>query len=290
MLRRDLHAANRLSWNAATVAHNSHKRDQAAFLKGGGSTLFPEECELLGELAGKRLLHLLCNCGPDTLSLAARGAEVTGVDIGDEAIAYAERLSAESGLPGRFVRADVFEWLEAAAAQKERFDLVFCSYGALCWISDMDLFARQVAALLVPGGRFVAMEFHPYAMVFNEKFLPGYSYFQDEPYCWDEGVNDYVGRAAGALSPSGHQEGVKDFKNPHPVHEFLRGLGSIVTAFSRAGLSILELREYPYANGCDFIGGLVETEGRRFRPPEGVGRLALMYGLVAQRPINGAGQ
>jgi hypothetical protein len=30
-LRKDLHEANRVSWNEATRAHNAHKREQAAF-------------------------------------------------------------------------------------------------------------------------------------------------------------------------------------------------------------------------------------------------------------------
>ena len=41
MPQKDLHEDNRQSWNLATEAHNSHKRDQAAFLRSGGSTLFP---------------------------------------------------------------------------------------------------------------------------------------------------------------------------------------------------------------------------------------------------------
>ena len=36
-MKKDLHEANRLSWNAATVAHNSHKGDQAAFFRAGGT-------------------------------------------------------------------------------------------------------------------------------------------------------------------------------------------------------------------------------------------------------------
>lgn len=91
-MRKDLHEANRLSWNAATVAHNSHKGDQAAFFRRGGSTLFPEELDLLGDIAGLSLLHLQCNSGQDSLSLAQLGADVTGVDISDEAIAFARRL------------------------------------------------------------------------------------------------------------------------------------------------------------------------------------------------------
>src|SRR5262245_52108836 len=125
MIRRDLHEENRLSWNAATAAHNSHKADQAQFLAGGGTTLHPEELELLGPLAGQRVLHLCCNSGQDTLSLARLGAQVTGVDISDEAIAFALRLSADSGIPGAFARADVYDWLEQAHAAGQRFDRVF---------------------------------------------------------------------------------------------------------------------------------------------------------------------
>src|SRR5262245_27535216 len=36
-MRKDLHEENRLSWNAATVAHNSHKGDQASFFRNGGN-------------------------------------------------------------------------------------------------------------------------------------------------------------------------------------------------------------------------------------------------------------
>ena len=67
---REYHEENRLAWNEATKAHNSHKGDQARFLREGGSTLFPEEVALLGDIDGKRLLHLQCNAGQDTLSLA----------------------------------------------------------------------------------------------------------------------------------------------------------------------------------------------------------------------------
>src|SRR5437016_320404 len=107
MLRKELHEENRRAWNVATEAHNSHKHDQAAFFRAGGSTLFPEELELLGDVAGQTLVHLQCNAGQDTLSLARRGAIVTGVDISDTAIDFARQLSADSGIPASFERADV---------------------------------------------------------------------------------------------------------------------------------------------------------------------------------------
>jgi len=109
MTNRALHEANRASWNAATLAHNSHKGDQASYLREGGCTLFPEELTLLGDLQGKDLVHLQCNAGQDTLSLARRGARVTGVDISDEAISFARELSRQAGLPATFHRRDVYD-------------------------------------------------------------------------------------------------------------------------------------------------------------------------------------
>ena len=169
---RNLHEQNRLSWNAATAAHNSHKGDQAAFFRAGGDTLFPEELELLGELEGRDLLHLQCNAGQDTLSLARRGARATGVDISDEAVRFARELSAASGIAATFERADVYDWLDAAAHEGRSFDVVFSSYGTVVWLSDLGAWARGIAGVLRPGGRFVLVEFHPAATMLGEDLRP----------------------------------------------------------------------------------------------------------------------
>jgi hypothetical protein len=39
------HEENRLSWNEATIAHNSHKGNQAKFFRDGGNKLYREEKE-----------------------------------------------------------------------------------------------------------------------------------------------------------------------------------------------------------------------------------------------------
>ena len=282
-LRQDLHEINRASWNEATRAHNSHKKDQADFLQQGGSTIFPEEVALLGDLAGKSLLHLLCNSGQDTLSLARQGATVTGIDISDEAIAFATRLADESGIPGTFHRSDAYDFLDTAKQRGETWDVVFCSYGALCWLSDLERFARGVAACLSPEGRFVTVEFHPFLMFFDEHWKPCYPYFGDGPLTWDEGIADYVAASGEGLAPSGYQAGEEGFTNPHPSHEFTWGIGEIVTAFVHAGLALETLREYPYANGWSGFEGMVEREGRRFYPPPEIPNLPMMYSLVARK-------
>ena len=55
---------NRRSWNAATRAHNSHKGDQAAFLRRrGATTLFPEKLALLGPLRGAGVSDYVARSG-----------------------------------------------------------------------------------------------------------------------------------------------------------------------------------------------------------------------------------
>ena len=281
---KQLHEENRRSWNAATEAHNSHKRDQAAFLRGGGSTLFPEEVELLGDLTGKSLVHLQCNAGPDTLSLAAGGAIATGVDISDTAIAYAEKLSLDTGVPATFVRSDVYEWLDQASKAGVQFDVAFCSYGAICWLSDLDVWAKGVAAILKPGGRFVVVEFHPFSGMFDEHWQLYYPYFgEGKALTWDDGIHDYVADAGDALTPSGYATGVEAFKNPHPVHEFYWGIAEVVTALIEADLTIKTLCEYPFSNGAKLFDGMRELPGRRMVQPEHLPSVPLMYGLVAEK-------
>ncbi|HEX8857177.1 MAG TPA: class I SAM-dependent methyltransferase [Thermoleophilaceae bacterium] len=282
-IQRDLHEENRRSWNEATRAHNSHKADQAGFLRGGGSTLFSDEIELLGDISGKTLLHLQCNAGQDTLSLAGLGAKVTGVDISDEAIDFARKLSEDSGIPGTFERADVLDWLPEAAAAGRRFDIVFVSYGAIYWLSDIKAWAEGIAGVLAPGGRLVMIEFHPLG-IFDDDWNIVYDYaFGGKHYRDEEGVNDYVSRSGEALAPGGYSEGETKFSNPHPAHAFDWNLGDVVTALIEAGLRIELVREYPYSNGDKIYPRMRELPGNRFASPDGMPELPFMFAVTASR-------
>jgi SAM-dependent methyltransferase len=279
---KEVHEANRLSWNAATKAHNSHKGDQAAFLRNGGSTLFPEELELLRDLAGVNLLHLQCNAGQDSLSLARLGANVTGVDISEEAIDFARALAADSGIAAEFHCADVLEYLVETALTPQKFDCVFASYGTIVWLSDITVWAQGIANLLAPGGRFVFVEFHPFAMIFDEQWQLTYHYFQQGPISSD-GVSDYVAESGEGLVREGYVAGVENFVNPHPSFEFAWGIGDVVTSLAKAGLMIECLHEYPYANGWKGFEGMRDSGNKRMVPPEDKPHLPLMYGLSASK-------
>ncbi|MDY7095946.1 MAG: class I SAM-dependent methyltransferase [Acidobacteriota bacterium] len=282
---RSAHEANRRSWNQATEAHNSHKADQAAFLRGGGSTLFPEEVKLLGELEGQSLLHLLCNCGQDTLSLANHGALVTGVDISDEAVAFARRLSEDSGVPGRFQRSDVFDFLPAARERGETYQRIFLSYGALPWVSDLQAFFRGAAELLAPGGRLALVEFHPMVFAFDEARTLQYSYFGDGRWMVEAaGVPDYVAESGEGLAPSGQQQGVQDFTNPHPTYEFQWSVGQVLTAILEAGLTLKVVQELPYSNGWKMFENMLDVGNRRFALPPEEPQLPLLLSVLAVKP------
>lgn len=283
-MRKDLHEENRLSWNAATVAHNSHKGDQAAFFRNGGQTLRPEERALLGDVEGLSIVHLQCNSGQDTLSIARLGAVVTGVDISNTAIDFARQLSQDSGIPATWYCRDVYDWLEETAQSEQRFDVVFCSYGAICWLSDLDVWARGINNILKPGGRFVTVEFHPVMGMFNEKLERTYDYFTDgQPFTWEDGVSDYVAFSREGLALEAPLEGVKDFKNPHRVHEFVWGIGQIVTALLGAGLQLTTLKEYPYSNGFKPFDQMQALPNRRWSLPEGQPNMPMMYAIAAQK-------
>jgi SAM-dependent methyltransferase len=275
---------NRRSWNAAVGAHDSHRGDLAGFLEAGGSTLFPEERRLLGGLSGVSVAHLQCNSGGDTLSLAGLGADVTGVDLSDEAIRAARRLSEASGVAARFVRADVYDWMAEATTRGERYDVVFASYGVVCWLPDLGRWARGMANILQPAGRFVLVDFHPAAEVFDEDWNPARDYPSGgEPLPLEEGVGDYVAASGGGLTPAGFAEGVGGFENPEPCCLFRWGLGEVVTAIAEAGLEITALEEYPYSNGERHFSRMRELPGRRMVPPENVPAVPLMYGLRAEK-------
>ena len=267
----------RESWNIATRHHNAHKGDQAAFLRAGGEVLFDEELDLLGPLGGRRLVHLQCNSGQDSLALVRRGAAVTGVDFSPEAIAFARGLSTQTGLAAEFVEAELLAWLASTDA---RFDLAFSSYGAVGWLPDLDAWARGIARVLAPGGRFVYVEFHPLLWSVGPALrLDGDDYFAEAPF--DEPVGDYVARSGPGLhAPADAAPGA----NPVAARAWQYGLGGIVSALLRAGLALETLREYPHANGCRVHDALELGPDRRWRWPAGTARVPLMFGLAATRP------
>eukprot|EP01132_Coremiostelium_polycephalum_P002308 gene2308-2847_t len=276
-MKKDLHEKNRLSWNEATKAHNSHKGDQVKFFKEGGTTLFTEEIQLLGDLKDKSLLHLQCNSGQDSLSLVKLGASsVVGVDISDEAIQFAQNLSKNSGITAQFERADILEWMDEKAEKGITFDRVFSSYGTIIWISNLEKWAKCISRILAPGGRLVLVDFHPFALHFDEEMKPTFDYFDAE--IESEGVSDYVKDSGDALALQGikYEQGIDNFVNPFPSFEFQWSISTIINSCTKAGLTIERFEEYPYSNGWKMYKELVDIGDRRYSFTKGKPKIPLI--------------
>src|SRR3954452_6199572 len=103
---------NRLHWEDRVAIHFGPRGYDLARLRAGQERLNRIEAEELPPLAGKRVLHLQCHFGRDSLMLLQRGAaEIVGVDFSPSGVAAGRRLAQETGLGerARFVEADIYD-------------------------------------------------------------------------------------------------------------------------------------------------------------------------------------
>ena len=133
--------------------------------KSGVSTLHSIETTEIADVQGKRLLHLQCHFGLDTLSWARLGAEVVGVDFSEKAIELAGSLAREMDIPAQFICSDVYD---LPAKLSRRFDIVFNSYGVLTWLPDLSSWAKVLARFVKPTGFVYIVDDHPYASMLDE--------------------------------------------------------------------------------------------------------------------------
>ena len=110
----------------------------------GQNTLRPCDLDGLKKVKGKKLLHLQCHIGLDTLSWARLGAEVTGADLSGKAIKYAKELAAKTRLKAKFVESDVYDLPKKLPG---RFDIVYTSRGVLMWLPDLDAWGKDCSPL-----------------------------------------------------------------------------------------------------------------------------------------------
>lgn len=115
-------------------------------------------------LNGKRVLDVGCGGGILSESMAARGASVTGIDLGEKALKVAQLHKLESGatVDYRLVSVEAL-----AAEQPESFDVVTCME-MLEHVPDPAAVVAACARLVKPGGRvfFSTLNRNPKAYLF----------------------------------------------------------------------------------------------------------------------------
>jgi SAM-dependent methyltransferase len=259
---------NRRYWDQAARAHvDSAYYDVEGFRRGRDS-LTPLEDEELGDVAGKDLLHLQCHFGMDTLSLARRGARVTGVDFSPRAIRAARGLAAELDLPARFVLSDVDHLPDHLEGD---FDLVYTGWGVKAWLPDLTRWAEVIFRFLRPGGRLHFLEIHPYAHIYAEdEDAPriAHSYFVDGPRRFET---------------SGASYAVDSGIEADHTWEWFHPISEIFAALLGAGLAIESFREFPWTT-FEHFPWLERREDGCWHIPEGLPSVPLSFALRAGRP------
>ncbi|SRR6266568_1419668 len=264
---------NRRSWDERAAIH---ARDTTGFytldrFRAGESALHGIEAAELGDVRGKRVLHLQCHIGLDTLRLARLGAVVTGLDFSGAAVEAARRLSEETELKADFVQGTVDE---APRPTPGPFDLVFTTWGALCWLPDMGNWARVIASVLALGGELYCADAHPSFLILEEvagRLVPTYDFQTpaDRPQEFDNATT-YTGDPTVLTHRS--------------TREWIHSLSTILGALIDAGLTITMFREHevlPWQG----VPMLVPTPDRRWRLPDGHPRIPLSFSVRAQKRV-----
>lgn len=256
---------NKAQWDERTRVHvQSSFYDMDTFLA-GRSSLMPIELELLGDVSGLSVLHLQCHFGQDSLSLARMGAQVTGLDLSDEAIAQARKINEQMGLQARFVAGNVLDMDKYLAG--ETFDLIFCSYGVVGWLPELGHWGQLIAQHLKPGGRFILVEFHPAVWMFDDDFTHiAYSYFNRQAI-YEEAVGTYT--------DGGEALKVNSISWNHSLDE-------VLGALLKAGLRITDFREYDYSP-YNCFSKTTPAPGGNFYLAGMEGKLPLVYAVCCEK-------
>ena len=255
---------NRQSWNNRTDAHlKSEFYDLQNFIQ-GKSSLNSIELELLGDLSGKSVLHLQCHFGQDSISLARLGAEVTGVDLSDKAIANAKKLTEQTKSNADFICCDIYELPKYLDRE---FDIVFASYGTIGWLPDLDKWAKVISKFLKPKGQFIFAEFHPVVWMFDDNFQNiSYRYFN-----------------SGAIVES--ENGTYADKNADISQEYVmwnHGLSEVLNSLIKNGLSINSFQEYDYSP-YDCFDHTLEFEPKKYRIKHLDNKIPMVFSLAASK-------
>jgi SAM-dependent methyltransferase len=230
----DTQRANRRDWDAYA---DEYQATHGEFLRDVGFIWCPEgvdeaDAQVLGDVAGSRVLEVGCGAGQCARWLTTRGARAVGLDLSTRQLQHSRRIDDETGVRVPVVAGTATALPFAADA----FDAVFSAFGALQFVADAGRAVDEAARVLRPGGRFAFSVTHPVRWTMpddptSEGLVVTSSYWDRTPYVEedDEGRVTYV--------------------------EHHRTLGDWVGHLVRAGFRVAGLLEPEWPAGHDRIWG-----------------------------------
>lgn len=254
--------ANKKAWGLLAQDHYMHFKKKLA---SEDFVLNPIIQRELGDITGKRILHLQCNTGADSILLARLGAIVTGVDLAPENIHFAARLAQDFGMTNvSFIESDIMTLMDNHTGQ---YDIVFTSDGAIGWLPDLKRWAETVRHFLKPEGFFYVHDSHPLFLIYDEEAIDSgslqikYPYFKTHVEV-DTEIGGYASEPKEAT-----------------VYYWAYKLSDLVNALSWAGLFIEHMAEHDRcAHG---MGGTKEDPSGLWYYPEFEGALPITFSIKA---------
>jgi SAM-dependent methyltransferase len=226
--------ASRSWWDAEAGAYQA---EHGEYLGDADFLWCPEgvrerDAQLLGAVAGRRILEVGAGAAQCSRWLASQGAFPVALDVSAAQLRHGKGLDRRAGVRLPYVLADA----QRLPFADEAFDLACSAYGAVPFVADSEAVMREVARVLRPGGRWVFSVTHPIRWSFLDDPGPGgltakTSYFSRRPYVEvdSDGTPTYV--------------------------EHHRTLGDRIRELVAAGLVLEDLLEPEWPAGNDYVWG-----------------------------------
>ena len=255
---------NKKWWDTITSYHATSKEYNLTEFKKGKTSLQEIELKELGNVKGKKLLHLLCHFGMDTLSWARKGAIVTGVDLSDASITLAKKISMENNIPATFICSDMYKLPHVL---HKKFDIIFMSYGVLLWLSNIKKWAKIIAHFLKKGGTFYIVELHPFTNIVSHDFSMEYDYFDKGPF-----LDDADGTYANWNE-----------KIPGKTYAWSYTVSDILNSLLDEGFRIQYFHEFPFTMYNQFPGHMKKNKKGQYVLKNKKIKIPLLFSIKATR-------
>jgi SAM-dependent methyltransferase len=223
-----------------------------------------------GSVNGKRLLHLQCHIGTDTLSWWRLGArDVHGLDFSPSALDHARDIARRAGAQISYVEGDARYAVQAMPG--ERFDVIVTSAGTITWLPDLRDWARSIADLLVPGGVFMIRDNHPLLFALDNSGLNVIESYMSGNESFYETDESYTQGSAGKIAHT---------RNHNWAHDFQE----MTSVLLDAGLVIESVGEHEETDWQALPMLEFDDESQSWRMPQGSPRIPLTFSIVARKP------
>lgn len=223
----------------------------------------------LGDVRGKTVIQPLCHLGYEALSLAMLGASsVVGWDFNECAVAHANEIAREMGLTQcRFMASELDDIQRKI---RRPFDVMFVSYGSLCWIPCLQDWLASLAPLMARGAELIIVDFHP--MLFCFDFLQSPQVVHS---CFHDITEPIRISRLGSYAIPDHEEKTISFNWNHAVSTLEIGLRV-------SGFKIISFEEYPYLPEPNGFPNLSLGQDGFFRPSCQFPHIPLMLSFKAE--------